>query len=317
MLGEQFTPMERIGCYIPGGTAPLVSTVLHTAGIAAAAGVKEIVAATPPKKDGSMHAATLYALKAAGVKEVYRMGGAYAIAALAYGTESIPKVDKIVGPGNAYVAAAKKFVYGKVAIDMVAGPSEVMVVADSSADPEFAAADMLAQAEHGSGLEQAVLVTDDPSLPEKVMQAIERQKKLLKRQETVERVLEHGVYMIVARSMDEAIEIAGKYAPEHLELMIRDAEKRAKDVKAAGAIFLGQWTPEPAGDFTAGPSHVLPTGGTARFFHGLSVMDFLRRSSLIQYTQSALEKETDAIARFSELEWLDAHGSSALIRRKG
>lgn len=317
VLGEQFTPMERIGCYIPGGTAPLVSTVLHTAGIAAAAGVKEIVAATPPKKDGSMHAATLYALKAAGVKEVYRMGGAYAIAALAYGTESIPKVDKIVGPGNAYVAAAKKLVYGKVAIDMVAGPSEVMVVADSSANPEFAAADMLAQAEHGSGLEQAVLVTDDPSLPEKVMQAIERQKKLLKRQETVERVLANGVYMIVARSMDEAIEIAGNYAPEHLELMIRDAEKRAKDVKAAGAIFLGQWTPEPAGDFTAGPSHVLPTGGTARFFHGLSVMDFLRRSSLIQYTQSALEKETDAIARFSELEWLDAHGSSALIRRKG
>ena len=314
VLGEQFIPMERVGCYIPGGTAPLVSTVLHTAGIAAAAGVKEIVAATPPKKDGTMHAATLYAMKAAGIREVYRMGGAYAIAALAYGTESIPKVDKIVGPGNAYVAAAKKIVYGRVAIDMVAGPSEIMVVADSSANPEFIAADMLSQAEHGSGLEQAVLVTDDPALPAKVKSAIERQKAQLTRQSTVDRVLEHGVYMIVARSVDEALEIAGKYAPEHLELMIENAENRVKDIKAAGAIFIGHWTPEPAGDFTAGPSHVLPTGGTARFFHGLSVMDFMRRSSLVQYTREALEKEIPAIVKFAEMEGLDAHGRSGAIR---
>lgn len=314
VLGEQFTPMERVGCYIPGGTAPLVSTVLHTAGIAAAAGVKEIVAATPPRKDGSIHAATLYAMKAAGIREVYRMGGAYAIAALAYGTETIPRVDKIVGPGNAYVAAAKKIVYGRVAIDMVAGPSEIMVAADSSADPEFIAADMLSQAEHGSGLEQAVLVTDDPELPAKVEQAIQRQKAQLKRQATVDRVLEHGVYMIVARSLEEILEIAGKYAPEHLELMIRDAENHAKDIKAAGAIFIGHWTPEPAGDFTAGPSHVLPTGGTARFFHGLSVMDFMRRSSLIQYTREALKAEIPAIVRFAEMEGLDAHGNSAAIR---
>lgn len=316
VLGEQFTPMERVGCYIPGGTAPLVSTVLHTAGIAAAAGVKEIVAATPPKKDGTLHAATLYAMKAAGIKEVYRMGGAYAIAALAYGTATIPRVDKIVGPGNAYVAAAKKIVYGRVAIDMVAGPSEIMVVADSSADPALIAADMLSQAEHGSGLEQAVLVTDDPSLPDKVAAEIARQKVLLPRQATVDRVLEHGVYMIIARNLDEALEIAGRYAPEHLELMIRDAAKRAGDVKAAGAIFLGQWTPEPAGDFTAGPSHVLPTGGTARFFHGLSVMDFLRRSSLVQYTQDALQKEIPAIVRFAGMEGLDAHGRSGSIRGK-
>ena len=314
ILGEQFTPMERVGCYIPGGTAPLVSTVLHTAGIASAAGVKEIVAATPPKKDGTIHAATLYAMKAAGIREVYRMGGAYAIAALAYGTQTIPKVDKIVGPGNAYVAAAKKIVYGRVAIDMVAGPSEIMVVADSSADPAFIAADMLSQAEHGSGLEQAVLVTDDPSLPAKVNQEIERQKALLTRQATVDRVLNHGVCMIVARDLNEALEIAGKYAPEHLELMIRDADRHAKDIKAAGAIFLGPWTPEPAGDFTAGPSHVLPTGGTARFFHGLTVMDFLRRSSLVQYTQEALRKEVPAIIRFAEMEGLDAHGNSAAIR---
>ena len=316
VLGEQFTPMERVGCYIPGGTAPLVSTVLHTAGIAAAAGVKEIVAATPPKKDGTMHAATLYAMKAAGIKEVYRMGGAYAIAALAYGTATIPAVDKIVGPGNAYVAAAKKLVYGKVAIDMVAGPSEIMVVADSAARPEFIAADMLSQAEHGSGLEQAVLVTDDPALPAKVQAEIERQKLLLTRQATVDRVLDHGVYMIVARSLAEALEIAGRYAPEHLELMIADAPAHAKEIKAAGAIFMGPWTPEPSGDFTAGPSHVLPTGGTARFFHGLSVMDFLRRSSLVQYTPDALKKEIPAIVRFAEMEGLDAHGRSAAIRRE-
>ena len=314
ILGEQFTPMERVGCYIPGGTAPLVSTVLHTAGIAAAAGVREIVAATPPKKDGTMHAATLYAMKAAGIREVYRMGGAYAIAALAYGTATIPKVDKIVGPGNAYVAAAKKIVYGRVAIDMVAGPSEIMVVADSTADPVFIAADMLSQAEHGSGLEQAVLVTDDPSLPGKVQQEIARQKTQLTRQDTVDRVLEHGVYMIVARSLSEALEIAGKYAPEHLELMIENAPAHAKEVKAAGAIFMGHWTPEPSGDFTAGPSHVLPTGGTARFFHGLSVMDFLRRSSLVQYAPDALRKEIPAIVRFAEMEGLDAHGNSAAIR---
>ena len=314
VLGEQFTPMERVGCYIPGGTAPLVSTVLHTAGIAAAAGVKEIVAATPPKKDGTMHAATLYAMKAAGIREVYRMGGAYAIAALAYGTATIPRVDKIVGPGNAYVAAAKKIVYGRVALDMVAGPSEIMVVADSTADPGFIAADLLSQAEHGSGLEQAVLVTDDPGLPAKVQSELERQKALLKRQATVDRVLAHGVYLIVARSMDEALEIAGKYAPEHLELMIDKAENRAKEIKAAGAIFIGHWTPEPAGDFTAGPSHVLPTGGTARFFHGLTVMDFLRRSSLVQYTQEALAREVPAIVKFADLEGLDAHGNSAAIR---
>ena len=316
VLGEQFTPMERVGCYIPGGTAPLVSTVLHTAGIAAAAGVKEIVAATPPKKDGTMHAATLYAMHAAGIREVYRMGGAYAIAALAYGTQTIRKVDKIVGPGSAYVAAAKKLVYGQTAIDMVAGPSEIMVAADSSADPAFIAADMLSQAEHGSGLEQAVLVTDDPSLPAKVQREMERQKALLTRQTTVDRVLEHGVFMIVARSLAEMLEIAGKYAPEHLELMIADAELHAKEIKAAGAIFMGRWTPEPAGDFTAGPSHVLPTGGTARFFHGLSVMDFLRRSSLVQYTREALQKEIPAMVKFAEMEGLDAHGSSAAIRNK-
>ncbi|OQA88473.1 MAG: Histidinol dehydrogenase [Lentisphaerae bacterium ADurb.Bin242] len=317
VLGEKFAPMERVGCYIPGGTAPLVSTVLHTAGIAAAAGVPEIVAATPPGKNGEIHPATLYALKTAGVREIYRMGGAYAIAALAYGTETVRKVDKIVGPGNAYVAAAKKQVYGKVAVDMVAGPSEIMIVADAHADPEFIAADMLSQAEHGSGLEQAVLVTDSPELPEKVIDAIRSQTEKLGRREAVERVLSKGVFLIAAKDMEEALRIAGRYAPEHLELMFEGAEKRAGDVKAAGAIFVGRWTPEPAGDFTAGPSHVLPTGGTARFFHGLSVTDFMRRSSIVNYSREALLREAGAIETFAEMEGLDAHGKSAAIRKKG
>ncbi len=317
VLGEKFTPMERVGCYIPGGTAPLVSTVLHTAGIAAAAGVREIVAATPPMKDGSIHAATLYALKTAGVREVYRMGGAYAIAALAYGTATIPRVEKIVGPGNAYVAAAKKLVYGSVAIDMVAGPSEIMIVADSTANPAFIAADMLSQAEHGSGLEQAVMVTDCSELIGRVQDELAKQEKTLSRNATVERVMKNGVFFIEASGMDEALEIAGNYAPEHLELMFAGAEHRVRDVKAAGAIFLGPWTPEPSGDFTAGPSHVLPTAGTAKFFHGLSAADFFRRSSTVQYTQDALMREVDAIEKFAEMEWLDAHGKSASIRRKG
>ena len=317
VLGEKFTPMDRVGCYIPGGTAPLVSTVLHTAGIASAAGVREIVAATPSMKDGSVHAATLYALRTAGVKEVYRLGGAYAIAALAYGTETVPKVEKIVGPGNAYVAAAKKLVYGSVAIDMVAGPSEIMIVADASADPAFIAADMLSQAEHGSGLEQAVLVTDCAELIGKVRTELLRQAETLSRSETVARVIEHGVFFIEAPDIGEALKIAGNYAPEHIELMFEGAEKRACDVKAAGAVFLGPWTPEPAGDFTAGPSHVLPTGGTAKFFHGLSANDFLRRSSTIRYTREALMREVDFIEKFAELEWLDAHGRSGSIRRTG
>ena len=227
VLGEKFTPMDRVGCYIPGGTAPLVSTVLHTAGIAAAAGVKEIVAATPPMKDGSIHAATLYALNTAGVKEVYRMGGAYAIAALAYGTDTVRKVEKIVGPGNAYVAAAKKIVYGSVAIDMVAGPSEIMIVADSEANPAFIAADMLSQAEHGSGLEQAVLVTDCAEIIHQVKTELLKQAETLSRNATVERVLEHGVFFIEAADIDEALVIAGNYAPEHIELMFKGAEHRA------------------------------------------------------------------------------------------
>ena len=317
VLGEQFKPMNRVACYVPGGTAPLVSSALHTVAVAKAAGVPEIIAATPPRRDGSVNPATLYALVEAGATAVYKMGGATAIAALAYGTETVPAVEKIVGPGNAYVAAAKRHVYGRVAIDMVAGPSEVMVVADGTVDPAWTAADILSQAEHGSGLEQAVLVTDSRNVLEAVQAQILAQSKTLTRQGPLQKVLTNGIFLIRCGSMDEAADIAGKFAPEHLELHCAEPRAFAKRIHAAGAIFLGPWTPEPAGDFTAGPSHVLPTAGTARFFHGITAGDFLCRSSILSYTEKALMREVDAIEHFAELEGLDAHGRSASIRRNG
>ncbi len=315
VLGERFEPMERIGCYIPGGTAPLVSTVVHTVGLAKAAGVREIVAATPPGRGGRVNAATLCALELCGATEVYRMGGAYAIAAMAFGTKSVPKVEKIVGPGNAYVTAAKRLAYGHAAIDMVAGPSEIMIVADAKADPSFVAADMLSQAEHGSGLEQAVLLSPSRALLEKVRGELLRQSKTLSRGSAVEKVLKDGVFLIECHDFDEAAEIASRYAPEHLELHCANPERLASRIKAAGAIFMGPWTPEPVGDFTAGPSHVLPTAGSARFFHGLTAADFLRRSSLIKYDRAALMKELPSIEALASLEGLDAHGRSASIRK--
>ena len=316
-VGEKFTPMRRVGVYIPGGTAPLVSTVIHTAGIAAAAGVPEIVAVTPAGPGGKVHPAVLFAMKTAGVTEIYRLGGVYGIAALALGTESVRKVEKIVGPGNAYVTAAKRLVYGKVGIDMIAGPSEVMVLADATARPAFIAADLLSQAEHGSGLEQAVLVTDDPTLPDRVEAELLARKATLPRLATVDRVLEHGVFMIVAKDLDQAAELATRYAPEHLEIMTAAPEKVARKVRAAGAIFLGPWTPEPVGDFCAGPSHVLPTAGSARCFHGLTVGDFYRRSSVVRYTEAAIRREIPVIEEFARLEGLAAHGRSGSVRRRG
>ncbi|MDD3117352.1 MAG: histidinol dehydrogenase [Victivallaceae bacterium] len=314
VIGERFEPMERIGVYIPGGTAPLVSTVLHTAGIAKAAGVKEIVAVTPPGQDGMIHPAVLWAMRKAGVNEIYRLGGVYGVGALAYGTATIRKVDKIVGPGNAWVTAAKKQVYGHVALDMVAGPSEIMIIADDSARADFIAADMLSQAEHGSGLEHAVLVTTDAGLIEKVQNELDIQKQRLSRGTMVDKVLKDGVSLILVKELADAIEIAGKYAPEHLEIMCRDAESTAGKIKAAGAIFIGEWTPEPVGDFCAGPSHVLPTAGSGRYFSGLTVEGFFRRMSTIQYTQTAIQQEIPVIAAFSEMEGLDAHGNSGKIR---
>ncbi len=313
-LGEKFEPLTRVGAYIPGGTAPLVSTAIHTIAIAKAAGVKEIVAVTPPGKGAHIIPELLYAMKEAGATEIYRLGGVYGIGALAYGSETIKKVEKIVGPGNAYITAAKKYVYGDVAIDMLAGPSEIMIIADESSNPDFIAADILSQAEHGSGHEHAVLVTDSASLIPKVKTSIEKQAEKLSRTALIQAVIANGVSLIEVKNMDQAIEVANNYAPEHLEIMCSDADNLALKVKAAGAIFIGEYTPEPVGDFVAGPSHVLPTGGSARSFSGLTVSSFLRRTSIIKYDKQALEKEIPAIEKFASIEGLDAHGNSALVR---
>ncbi len=316
-IGEKFEPLDRVGVYIPGGTAPLVSTVIHTAGIASAAGVREIVAVTPPGKDGKIHPAVLYAMRKAGVTEIYRLGGVYGAAALAVGTATVPKVEKIVGPGNAYVTAAKKLLYGRVAIDMVAGPSEILVIADDAANPAFIAADLLSQAEHGSGLEQAVLVTTSRGMIDRVEAEFLRQKATLPRLATVDRVQEKGVFLIHVPDLEEAARVASSYAPEHLEIQTANPEAVAKKITAAGAIFLGAWTPEPVGDFCAGPSHVLPTASSARYFNGLETVSFYRRSSLVKYSEKALRREVGIVECFAEMEGLDAHGRAGSIRVRG
>ena len=312
VVGEKFSPLDRVGVYIPGGSAPLVSTVIHTAGIASAAGVKSIAAATPAK---ALHPATLYAMKVAGVTEIYRLGGVYGVAALALGTESIAKVDKVVGPGNAYVTAAKKLLYGEVGIDLVAGPSEILIVADESADPEFIAADLLSQAEHGSGLEQSVLIATSGKLIDRAIAAFDRQKKTLPKLAAVEKVEANGLFFIEVPDLDTAEEIAGRYAPEHLELHVADPERSARRIKAAGAMFLGPWTPESAGDFCAGPSHVLPTAGSALRFNGIETATFMRRSSIVQYSRAAIRREAWMIERFGNMESLAAHARAGTIRR--
>lgn len=315
VLGEQFHPLDIVGCYIPGGTAPLVSTVCHTVAIARTAGVKEIVVCTPPGGAKGIHPALLYACRAAGATAIYRLGGVYAIAAMAIGTATIPKVEKICGPGNAYVAAAKRRLYGEVALDLVAGPSEVLVIADDTANPVYLAADILSQAEHGSGREQAVLVSTDRRILDEAAREIVRQAALLKRQECVQKVLENGLFLVEAADLEDAARIASLYAPEHLELQVADPKALAPKITAAGAIFMGEYTPEPVGDYIAGPSHVLPTGGTARFFNGLTGDAFFRRTSLLSYDREALLREQPALARLTAAEGLDAHGRSAAIRK--
>lgn len=314
--GERFAPLSRVGCYVPGGTAPLISTVIHTAGLARAAGVPEIVLVTPPGPDGVVNPALLFAARTAGVTEVYRLGGVYAIGALAFGTASVPKVEKIVGPGNAYVTAAKRQVYGYVALDLVAGPSEILVLADDSAEARFVAADLLSQAEHGSGREQAVLVTTSPGLIDAVAAELVVQSAALSRSACVAQVLDKGVFLIEVADLQAATALANRYAPEHLEIMTRRPEVVARRITSAGAIFLGPWTPEPVGDFVAGPSHVLPTGGAARHFSGLTVSQFFRRISVVRYERSAILRELPAIERFAAEEGLDAHGRSAAIRAR-
>ena len=315
VLGEQFHPLDIVGCYIPGGTAPLVSTVCHTVAIARTAGVKEIVVCTPPGGAKGIHPALLYACRAAGATAIYRLGGVYAIAAMAIGTATIPKVEKICGPGNAYVAAAKRRLYGEVALDLVAGPSEVLVIADDTANPVYLAADILSQAEHGSGREQAVLVSTDRRILDEAAREIVRQAASLKRQECVQKVLENGLFLVEAADLEDAAQIASLYAPEHLELQVADPKALAPKITAAGAIFMGEYTPEPVGDYIAGPSHVLPTGGTARFFNGLTGDAFFRRTSLLSYDREALLREQPALARLTAAEGLDAHGRSAAIRK--
>ena len=313
VLGQRILPIARAGLYVPGGTASYPSTVLMNAIPAKIAGVPTIVMATPPGPDGKIAPAILAAAKIAGVTTIVKAGGAQAIAALAYGTQSVPRVDKIVGPGNIYVATAKRQVYGQVDIDMIAGPSEILVVADAEANPAHVAADLLSQAEHDR-LSSAVLVCDSMALAEAVAAEIERQLALLPREEIARASIEKNGKIIVADDLREGVAIANELAPEHLELCVRDPFALLGAVKNAGSIFLGRYAPEALGDYFAGPNHTLPTLGTARFASPLSVDDFVKKSSYIYYSREAFAAVKDAVARFARAEGLEAHARSALSR---
>ena len=313
--GEFFSPMDRVGVYVPGGTAPLASTSIMTVTLARAAGVKEIVACTPAGKTGAVNPTLLYALKLAGATEIYRVGGIQAIGMMAFGTKSCRKVQKIVGPGNAYVTAAKRQVYGYVGIDQVAGPSEIAVLADGTVSAKWVAADLLSQAEHGSGWEKSLLVTQSRDFAEEVKRELFAQMDTLSRKEIIQRVVDRdGIMFGVTPSLSEGLELVNRFAPEHFEIMCREATRLMKGVRAAGAVFAGAWTPESAGDFVAGPSHVLPTGGAANMFNGLTPDDFRRRHSFVAFTKADLRETEPTIAAFAAVEGLDAHGRAASIR---
>lgn len=316
VLGQKVTPIEKVGIYVPGGTAAYPSTVLMDTIPAKIAGCPQIVMVTPPGRDGRVPAPILAAAQIAGVDGVYKVGGAQAVAALAYGTQSIPKVDKIVGPGNAYVAEAKKQVFGRVSIDMIAGPSEILIVADEKSSPIHVAADMLSQAEHDR-LASAVLVTPSERLAQQVAQELERQIPLLPRQEIARASIDNCGKIIVSQSLKQGIDIANELAPEHLELMVDDPFAYLDAVKHAGSVFLGRSCPEALGDYFAGPNHTLPTAGTARFSSPLSVDDFVKKTQFTYYTAQALNQAADSIDRFANQEGLQAHAKSALIRREG
>ncbi|MBE5739844.1 MAG: histidinol dehydrogenase, partial [Clostridiales bacterium] len=307
------TPIEKVGLYVPGGTAAYPSTVLMDSIPAKIAGCREIVMVTPPAKNGGVNPNILAAAKVAGVDRIFKVGGAQAVAALAYGTQSIPKVDKIVGPGNAYVAEAKKQVFGKVSIDMIAGPSEILVVADDSCNAEFVAADLLSQAEHDK-MASAVLVTDSEAFAQKVSAALERQIPQLLRAEIARKSIDDNGKIIVAQTLDVAIDIANEIAPEHLELCIDKPFEYLDKIKHAGSVFLGKYCPEALGDYFAGPNHTLPTSGTAKFSSPLSVDDFVKKTQFSYYTEEALEKVAQKIAVFANKEGLQAHAKSATIR---
>jgi histidinol dehydrogenase len=314
-VGEKFDPFQRVGIYIPGGTAPLVSTALMTITLAKVAGCKEIVVTTPCGKDGSINPAILFAARAAGATEIYRVGGAQAIAALAYGTKTIRRVQKIFGPGNAYVSMAKRLLVGRVAIDLLAGPSDLLVLADDTANPKFAAADMLAQAEHGSGHERVWLVTNSAKILKSVEKEIARQLPRLPRREFIQRVLDRNVWLIQVATVADAVALANQLAPEHCEVITRDARRVSGGIVTAGAIFLGNWSPTVLGDYVAGPSHVLPTDGAGASFAGLTVDQFQRRTSVVEYNRASLKKALKTVKKFAELEGLSAHGKSAEIRK--
>jgi histidinol dehydrogenase len=313
-VGEKFDPFTRVGVYIPGGTAPLVSTALMTITLAKVAGCKEIVVTTPCGKDGSINPAILFAARAAGATEIYRVGGAQAIAALAYGTKTIRRVQKIYGPGNAYVSMAKRLLVGRVAIDLLAGPSDLLVLADDTANPKFAASDMLAQAEHGSGHERVWLVTTSAKILKAVQREIAKQLPKLARRDFIKRVLERNTWLIQVASVNEGVALANQLAPEHCEVITRDARKVSDGIITAGAIFLGNYSPTVLGDYIAGPSHVLPTDGAGASFAGLTVDQFQRRTSVVEYNRASLKKALRGVKKFAELEGLDAHGRSATIR---
>ena len=313
ILGQKVTPIEKVGVYVPGGTAAYPSTVLMDTIPAKIAGCEQIVMVTPPGRDGKIKPAILAAAKIAGVTRIFKLGGAQAVAALAYGTESVPKVDKIVGPGNAYVAEAKKQVFGQVAIDMIAGPSEILIVADGKSNPVHVAADMLSQAEHDK-MASAVLVTDSASLAEAVQRELEVQIPLLPRAEIARASIEHNGKIIVADDLKVVIAIANEIAPEHLELMVDNPFDYLNGIRNAGSIFMGRSCPEALGDYFAGPNHTLPTSGTARFSSPLSVDDFVKKSQFTYYTADALDAVSAQVAYFARQEGLEAHARSARIR---
>ena len=313
ILGQKVTALARVGVYVPGGKAAYPSSVLMNIAPAKAAGVDEIIMVTPPDKNGKVTPTTLVAAKEAGADVVYKIGGAQAIGALAYGTKSIPKVDKIVGPGNIYVALAKKAVYGHVSIDAIAGPSEILVIADDSANPSYVAADLLSQAEHDE-LASAILVTTSEELADAVSKEVDRFTAQLSRKEIIQKSLDNYGYILIAESMDEAISIANEIASEHLEIQTKNPYDVMTKIRNAGAIFIGEYSSEPLGDYFAGPNHVLPTNGTAKFFSPLSVDDFIKKSSIIAYSKEALEKVHEDIESFAAAERLTAHANSIHVR---
>ena len=313
-VGEKFDAFTRVGVYIPGGTAPLVSTALMTITLAKVAGCKEIVVVTPPGKNGAINPAILFAARAAGATEIYRVGGAQAIAALAYGTNKIRRVQKIFGPGNAYVSMAKRLLVGRVAIDLLAGPSDVLILADDTANPKFIAADLLAQAEHGSGHERTWLVTTSVKILKAVEKEIDKQLPKLARREFIQRALNNNGWLILVKTLDDAVALTNQLAPEHCEVMTKNARKVSDRILTAGAIFLGNFSPTVLGDYVAGPSHVLPTDGAGASFAGLTVDQFQRRTSVVEYNAASLKKTLKSVQKFAEIEGLDAHGKSAKVR---